>query len=398
MQEREVGEVPFSWQEALQRHEILLTNTGTANYWEIPHSADTQYLSHGYFRYIGKFPPQMAGFFVRELSQEGATVIDAMCGGGTTLTESALSGRNAIGFDVNPVSRIISRTVSSAVAPNELSIAAHKILNALSNSSHLFSEKIEEVRGELDLVDSEHFFDEKTKGDLAIALHVINSLPSDEVRNFMTTAVMSVLRQVSLVNVKKMNVVIDENKSNQKSLDEALSKKLAKMMQVNEEMSYRAMNPVRVVDHDATLPWPVESGSADLVVLHPPYLTNTAFSEFTRLQLALLGIEHKKVWKRELRNRGSYIHEPNGLKKYLVGWSRTIEHAFSALKKGGKCAIVVGDGRIEFVRIPIGTITQEFAKDAGFSVIHVAEHILNNNTGLTLTQKMKGQHVIILSK
>lgn len=385
------------WATALRNHNITLHEYEGKNYWEIPHGIDTQYLSHSYFRYIGKFPPQIARLFVRELSPEGGIVIDAMCGGGTTLTECVLSGRHGIGFDINPVSRQVSRTVSKVVDPDLLASASQSLLETISPNSSLFSHEEQGTGTVINLSDSDHFFSSKAKEDLSRALLFIESIDSEYVKDFLMTAVMSVLRQISLANVKKMNVVVDETKR-VKNLHDVLSKKLEKMLSVNNIMSGMISSTAEVFDHDATKAWPIESGYADLVVLHPPYLTNTAYSEFTRLQLALMNINHKTIWKRELRNRGSYMHEPNGLKKYLVGWNNTLKFAFDSLKEGGRCAVVVGDGKIEFARIPVGKITEEFGKDHGFKVSYTAEHILNNNTGITLTQKMKGQHVIILRK
>jgi hypothetical protein len=60
--------------------------------------------------------------------------------------------------------------------------------------------------------------------------------------------------------------------------------------------------------------------------------------------------------------------------------------------------VVVGDGKIDFVRIPVGTISVEFGSDIGFKTLEVAKHRLNNNTGMTLTQKMKEQHIVIFQK
>jgi hypothetical protein len=135
-----------------------------------------------------------------------------------------------------------------------------------------------------------------------------------------------------------------------------------------------------------------------LVVAHPPYMSNTAFSESTQLQLAFLGIDHKTIWKKELRHRGSYLHEPNGVQKYLVNWCKIIREAYSCLKKGGHFAAVVGDGQVDTVRIPVGIITREFCEDTGFTIVKHAEHVLNNNTGRTLNRRMRTQHIVIARK
>ena len=51
--------------------------------------------------YRGNWPPQVARNLILRYSKPGELVLDQMCGGGTTLVECKLLGRNAIGVDVN---------------------------------------------------------------------------------------------------------------------------------------------------------------------------------------------------------------------------------------------------------------------------------------------------------
>ena len=52
--------------------------------------------------YRGNFAPQVARNIIEMYSDKGETVLDPMCGGGTTLIECKLLGRNGIGVDINP--------------------------------------------------------------------------------------------------------------------------------------------------------------------------------------------------------------------------------------------------------------------------------------------------------
>jgi len=51
--------------------------------------------------YRGNWAPQIARNIILRYSQPGDTVLDQMAGGGTTLVECKLTGRNGIGVDVN---------------------------------------------------------------------------------------------------------------------------------------------------------------------------------------------------------------------------------------------------------------------------------------------------------
>lgn len=54
-------------------------------------------------------PEELLAMLVRACSPEGATVLDPMCGSGTTLAAAVRSGRRAIGFDQAPEAIAIAR-------------------------------------------------------------------------------------------------------------------------------------------------------------------------------------------------------------------------------------------------------------------------------------------------
>ena len=165
--------------------------------------------------------------------------------------------------------------------------------------------------------------------------------------------------------------------------------------QVFEEINHNTKLLVKMGDSRKLLN---KNNSIDLTIVHPPYPTNTAFSESLRLQLSLLGENYKKLHDNEIQIRGSYFHKPDGLRKYLIDWNKTLQEIYRVLKPGGHCGIVIGDGKIDFVRIPMASITQELARDIGFNVIKSVKHMLINNTGRTLNRHMTHDYIIILQK
>ncbi|MCX8185319.1 MAG: DNA methyltransferase [Sulfolobales archaeon] len=70
----------------------------TTNVWSFPERG--AWATHrGDFR--GNWPPQVARNVIIRYSKPGETVLDQMCGSGTTLIECKLLGRNAVGVDIN---------------------------------------------------------------------------------------------------------------------------------------------------------------------------------------------------------------------------------------------------------------------------------------------------------
>lgn len=74
--------------------------------------------------YRACFKPQLPRFFIERLSAPGDAVYDPFMGRGTTLLEAALLGRNPIGCDINPLSRIL---VTPRIEPPALEDVAQRL-------------------------------------------------------------------------------------------------------------------------------------------------------------------------------------------------------------------------------------------------------------------------------
>ncbi|MBI4234662.1 MAG: DNA methylase, partial [Chloroflexi bacterium] len=72
--------------------------TETTTLWSFPKRGAWATHAAGY---RGNWAPQIARNVILRYSQPGDTVLDQMVGGGTTLVECKLTGRHAIGVDIN---------------------------------------------------------------------------------------------------------------------------------------------------------------------------------------------------------------------------------------------------------------------------------------------------------
>lgn len=348
---------------------------GAPTYLEVPAKADTAYLTHGLFRYVGKLPPPLVAFLLANYTESDAVVLDPMCGGGTTAIEAVTSGRQSINFDLNPVPLLITEAMTSPVEPG---LFDHFVARVLDRARPMDAPTA-----------LQDYFSPESYGVLRSGLDLART-PAQK------ALVLSVARKASFANTKKINTVVDQTKTPKPAQDLLVSASRA-FEQAFEQLAATTPTAVQIERGKATQ-LPLADGSVQFVLLHPPYLTNTAFSEVTHLQLLLLGHEPKKIQGQELAYRGSYFHVPNGLKKYLIGWAKILGEAARVTEPGGTIAAIVGDGSIDHVRIPVGTLTQEFAEDAGLKTIERCEHRLNNQTGWTLSRRMSSQHVLVFRK
>lgn len=358
-----------------QRARAVTVQDGPIRQLEIPRGADTSYFTHGLFRYVGKLPPPLVAYLLDRYTRTGDTVLDPMCGGGTTAIESVAAGREVLSFDLNPVSRLVTQALSHSANISRL--------QAFSRSVIAQSKATEPPKKLAEYFSPEAFG--LLCAGLAAAVAPVESV-----------LVLSIARKASFANTKKINTVVDPGKV-PRDPAQLLARHTefftSAFTQFNREIT--ALSTVTAADARSL---PLPDTSVDFVILHPPYLTNTAFSEVTELQLRLLGARPSKLRKRELAYRGSYFHVTNGLKKYLLGLAAILAEANRCLRTGGHMALVIGDGRIDRIRIPVATIAQEFAGDLGLVRVERAIHRLNNQTGWTLSRKMRHQHLLVFQK
>ncbi|MBD0360085.1 MAG: site-specific DNA-methyltransferase, partial [Nitrososphaeraceae archaeon] len=106
--------------------------------WELE-DADTRYYTHGYHPYSAKYIPQIPYRLVSKFTKKNELVLDNFMGSGTTLVESKLLGRNAIGIDVNPLACLISKVKTTTIQK--------PALVEISKSLILLKEDIINLRG-----------------------------------------------------------------------------------------------------------------------------------------------------------------------------------------------------------------------------------------------------------
>jgi len=90
----------------------------------------TGYATHGLFPYRGKFHPQLIKALINIIGiEKGETILDPMCGSGTTNIEAALMGINSYAIDLSPFCQFMTKVKYSS-----LSIDI-ELLKGISNKS-----------------------------------------------------------------------------------------------------------------------------------------------------------------------------------------------------------------------------------------------------------------------
>jgi DNA modification methylase len=92
------------------------------------HDQLSNYASHNFHSFPAKFPPQLPYIFIQELTKPGEIVLDPMVGSGTTALEALLSGRRALGFDIDPLAQMITKVKTTPITTDGVKKTGYHIL------------------------------------------------------------------------------------------------------------------------------------------------------------------------------------------------------------------------------------------------------------------------------
>src|SRR3989338_10590101 len=91
--------------------------------------SQTTAFTHDYHRYPAKFIPQIVRKLIQDFAPNGTQVVlDPFGGCGTTLVEAKLLGHKSMGFDINPVAKLITETKTTPIRPKTLINQREKFL------------------------------------------------------------------------------------------------------------------------------------------------------------------------------------------------------------------------------------------------------------------------------
>lgn len=77
-------------------------------------------LTHNFYRYPARFSPKLVRAAVEAFTDPGDLVLDPFVGGGTTLVEAMVSGRQAIGADISSLATFVSEVKTTIYEEEEL--------------------------------------------------------------------------------------------------------------------------------------------------------------------------------------------------------------------------------------------------------------------------------------
>lgn len=346
--------------------------------------AKTTMLSHSYHRYPAKFIPQLVDKLISEYTKRDDIVCDPFGGCGTTLVQSKVSGRKSIGFDINPVAKLITDTKVRAINPNKLEEGRKIFIK-----KHYFFQKGKQNINHNDRI--YYWFDKKIIRKLDVIYKSILTIRDVDTRRFFLCAFSHILKNCSRWLMKSIKPTIDQDKKFP-SPNDIFLKHLDSMIKKNQvfysylKESGRLKIPAKMKLWNSTKSLPLKDESVDLIVTSPPYVTSYEYADLHQLSLLwfgddrknfknwdkvidkfidfkkqFIGSSHKKIIHKEFKSKiaedivTKLETESRPLSQSVASYFNDMQSAFSEmyriLKKGKKACVIIGN--TELLGVPI---------------------------------------------
>ena len=312
---------------------------------------DKNYLTHNKHPYPAKIIPQVPRKLKEVLSRPGETVLDPICGSGTTLVEAKLLGRNGIGVDLNPIATLVTLCKTTCLAEKELSAAEDTVAEIGRHVATLYGathspagESKDKPDVELpEFLNRDHWFEKKVLRELAVIKAYISRLDDPSVRTFLLTAFSSIIVKVSNQESDTRYAKKDKN-VREGDTYEIYAKKVNEMITRMREFNKVESNAwTKVYTSDSRKLSSIVDQPVDLVITSPPYLNAYDYYLYHRLRMHWLGLYDREIQRLEIGSRNKHSDEDLDPKEYFDVMSTCFSEVQRILKPGGYSCIVVGD-------------------------------------------------------
>jgi len=372
--------------------------------------SQTTAFTHDYHRYPAKFIPQIVRKLIKDYAPNGTQVVcDPFGGCGTTLVEAKLLGHKSIGFDINPIAKLITQTKTTPIKPRTLANNRNKFLKYYENAPSVSYSHHQRIS---------YWFAESTIQELDKIYFAIKKIKDHNVRRFFLCSFSHNLKNCSRWLMKSIKPTIDKDKilPNPK---ETFLRHLDSMMKKNERFystlvqSGHINTPAKMYRRDSTKKLPIETETIDLIITSPPYVTSYEYADLHQLSLLWFGDDpkHFKKWhhfsngfidfRRNFIGTSSKEEKSGGFNSaiakqivddliqverplavdvanYFLDMKKVFIEMHRILKTDGKACVIIGNTSLRGVEILNAQVAAEQMQVAGFKKVDFIKREIPN--------------------
>ena len=391
------------------------------------HGTNGKFSSHGWHPFPAKFPPQLPGFFIKELTRPGELVLDPMMGSGTTLVEAVRRDRRAAGRDIDPLAILIAEAKLSPIPSVKAVEIGYGVIEAAKvRIANKRPELKEELSGLFDAPSKafvDYWFLPETQMELTALLGEIRKIRTPKIRRFFEVAFSStIIAKSGGVSLARDLAHTRPHRVNGKPPPSAFGvflRRIGGMVAVG-DASFRPDSNLRQAGAAKT---GMPANCADLIVTSPPYANNAidymrahkfalvwlghAVGDLSRLRAKYLG--HDSVKGGEftpslLPHKCEQILAVLGaadekkaaaLRRYFAEMSEVIREMRRVLKRNAAAVIVVGSSVLRGLDVETHNCLAAIGEAEGFELAGIGVRHLDRDRRMMPARWDKGAHTQI---
>jgi hypothetical protein len=416
------------------------------------HQHPTSYATHGLHAFAAKCPPPLVAWILRQWSQPGDCVLDPMAGSGTTLVESLLLGREALGVEIDPLARLLCQVKITPLSADDLHHTSDQLLESIEAACTRYDQGEREHVPPLPLFHNrDYWFLPEVSAKLALIKQAIADLAApDEYKRFFSLTFSSlILAKTSVANARDIVHSRHHYRAHETTPDvpaifrHRLKRMREQMRQFAEQLA-QAPQPATasIVGQDARR-LPLAEASVDLVVTSPPYcnaldytrahklavgwladVLSTSPQAYSLLSRSYIGAEHGlmpaptedtgQTWQVPLVQRliaqVSELDRKQGavVERYFADMWQVLSELGRVVRPGGHVALVVCPSNIRKISIPTHLAFQEMAAalelpgQHRFEPVFLQARTISDRRRLMpyigMEERMRTEYVLVLQK
>lgn len=310
---------------------------------------DTSYASHDLHAFPAKFPPQLPRKFILSLTQPGDVILDPMMGSGTTIVEAYLNDRQAVGFDIDPLARLITGVKTTPLEAEIVIDVGKAVLKratiSVQKDGHHLQSLLDTRWDEQTKKFVDYWFALETQIELIALITEIERIDDERIKDFLKLVFSACIitksggvslafdlahtrpHRAKIVLTPSGELVLGNNHHGDPSprvqlLTKTLRSPLIEF-QKRLQQNVRSLIEIPVDKHTPSLnladaqSMPLEAESVDLVVTSPPYASNA--------------IDYMRAHKFSLVWLGYSVDQLTNTRSYCIGGENTASFSFEEL-------------------------------------------------------------------